>query len=263
MRYYSCLFHSNLPRPMFSRLREDIASIIQKDPAARNAWDVVTCYPGFQAILMHRWANWCWQRGLKWLARFISHLARILTAIEIHPGATIGRRVFIDHGFGVVIGETAEVGDDCTIYQGVTLGGTSLTRGAKRHPTLEAGVIVGAGAKVLGSFTVGAGAKIGSNSVVVKPVPAGATAVGNPAHIIKKETGSADSGSAQLFAAYGVTPNSDDPVSKVLHKLIDHAVSQQEQIEQLTKAIACAGIRVDEITECEKLNPAQINSLVD
>ncbi|MDE2427421.1 MAG: serine O-acetyltransferase [Burkholderiales bacterium] len=248
---------------MFNRIREDIASIIHKDPAARNAWEVITCYPGFQAILMHGWAQWCWTRGLKWLGRFISHIARVLTGIEIHPGATIGRRVFIDHGFGVVIGETAEVGDDCTIYQGVTLGGTSLSRGTKRHPTLEPGVIVGAGAKVLGGFVIGAGAKIGSNSVVVKPVPAGATAVGNPAHIIRKDGGQPDSSAAQLFSAYGVTQNSDDPISKVLHKLIDNAVSQQEQIEKLTSAICKAGIACDAQSDKDKLNPEQINILVD
>ncbi|MDY7538027.1 serine O-acetyltransferase [Undibacterium sp. 5I1] len=247
---------------MFSRLREDIANIIQRDPAARNTWEVVTCYPGFHAILMHGWAKWCWTRGLKWLGRFIAHLARIVTGIEIHPGATIGRRVFIDHGFGVVIGETAEIGDDCTIYQGVTLGGTSLSKGAKRHPTLEPGVIVGAGAKVLGGFTIGAGAKIGSNSVVVKPVPAGATAVGNPAHIVKKESAS-DAGTGNLFSAYGVTSNGDDPISKVLHKLIDHAAAQQEQIEKLTIALASAGIACEQQAATDKLNPEQINSLVD
>lgn len=249
---------------MFSNLREDIASIIERDPAARTAWEVVTCYPGFQAIVMHGWAKWCWLRDWKWLGRFISYLARILTGIEIHPGATIGRRVFIDHGFGVVIGETAEVGDDCTIYQGVTLGGTSLAAGAKRHPTLEAGVIVGAGAKVLGGFTVGAGAKIGSNSVVVKPVPAGATAVGNPAHVIQKDAQSqAEIKAAQLFSAYGVTANGDDPISKALHKLIDHAVSQQEQIDKLTAAVCAAGIACEKQLEADKLDPAQINCLVD
>ncbi|MBC3886009.1 serine O-acetyltransferase [Undibacterium griseum] len=247
---------------MLSRLREDIASIIEKDPAARNAWEVITCYPGFQAIVMHRWANWCWSHGLKWLGRFISHVARVLTGIEIHPGSTLGRRVFIDHGFGVVIGETAVVGDDCTIYQGVTLGGTSLSRGAKRHPTLEAGVIVGAGAKVLGSFTVGAGAKIGSNSVVLKAVPAGATAVGNPAHLIRRDD-VADSQQTNLFSAYGVTQNNDDPVSKVLHKLIDHAAAQQEQIEKLTAAISCAGIACEQTKAQDKINPEQINSLVE
>ncbi len=249
--------------PMFSRLRDDIASIIQRDPAARNVWEVVTCYPGFHAIVMHRWANWYWRHGFKWLGRFVSHLARVFTGIEIHPGATIGRRVFIDHGFGVVVGETAEIGDDCTIYQGVTLGGTSLSKGAKRHPTLEPGVIVGAGAKVLGGFTIGAGAKIGSNSVVVKAVPAGATAVGNPAHIVKKEAAAAEGGPAQLFSAYGVTANGDDPISKVLHKLIDHAVVQQEQIEKLSAALSSAGIVCDAKPEAGKLDPKQINSLVD
>jgi serine O-acetyltransferase len=150
---------------MFSRLREDIASIIERDPAARSAWEVLTCYPGLHAIVLHRVAHWCWLRGLKWLGRFISYIARMLTGIEIHPGATIGRRVFIDHGFGVVIGETAEVGDECTIYQGVTLGGTSLSKGAKRHPTLGRGAIIGAGAKILGGFTIGEGAKVGSKAI--------------------------------------------------------------------------------------------------
>jgi len=163
---------------MFSQIQEDISSIIERDPAARSRWEVLTCYPGLHAVVMHRWANACWRAGFKWLGRFISHIARGLTGIEIHPGATIGRRVFIDHGFGVVIGETAEIGDDCTIYQGVTLGGTSLSKGAKRHPTLGRGAIIGAGAKVLGAFTVGEGAKVGSNAVVVKEVPPGATAVG-------------------------------------------------------------------------------------
>ena len=150
---------------MFSNLRDDIQSIIQRDPAARNGWEVLTCYPGLHAVILHRWAHACWKLKLKWLGRFISYVARIITGIEIHPGATIGRRVFIDHGFGVVIGETAVVGDDCTIYQGVTLGGTTLVAGTKRHPTLERGVIVGAGAQVLGAFTVGEYAKIGSNAV--------------------------------------------------------------------------------------------------
>src|SRR4029078_7508196 len=154
---------------MFDRLREDVASIIERDPAARTAWEVLTCYPGLHAIVMHRWAHWCETRGGKWRGRFISHIARGLTGIEIHPGATIGRRVFIDHGFGVVIGETAEIGDDCTIYQGVTLGGTSLTRGAKRHPTLGKGVIVGANSQILGGFVVGDNARVGSNRVLPEP----------------------------------------------------------------------------------------------
>src|SRR6201991_4514222 len=169
---------------MFTRLREDIATIRERDPAARSGWEVLTCYPGLHALLLHRFSHACWRAKRYWIARVVSQAGRFLTGIEIHPGATVGRRVFIDHGMGVVVGETAVIGDDCTIYQGVTLGGTSLTRGAKRHPTLERGVIVGAGAKVLGGFTVGADAKIVSNAVVVKPVPAGATAVGNPARVV-------------------------------------------------------------------------------
>jgi len=245
---------------MFSKLREDIQSIIERDPAARNGWEVLTCYPGLHAVVMHRWAHACWLVGLKWAGRFISYIARVITGIEIHPGATIGRRVFIDHGFGVVIGETAVVGDDCTIYQGVTLGGTTLVAGTKRHPTLERGVIVGAGAQVLGAFTVGEYAKVGSNAVVVKPVPAGATAVGNPAHIVRKEE---QSRSARLFAAYGVTPNGDDPLSKALHKLIDHVARQDEQIERLCATLKAAGISCQGIDESDKLDQAQLNRLVE
>ncbi|MBR7798823.1 serine O-acetyltransferase [Undibacterium fentianense] len=248
---------------MFKQLREDIASIIQRDPAARNAWEVITCYPGLQAIVMHHWASWCWTHHFKWLGRFIAHIARFLTGIEIHPGATIGKRVFIDHGFGVVIGETAVVGDDCTIYQGVTLGGTSLTKGAKRHPTLEHGVIVGAGAKVLGGFTVGAGAKIGSNSVVVKPVPAGATAVGNPAHIVKAERPSERFGEVLGFSAYGLNPSGDDPISKAFRQLTEHVCSQQEQIEQLRLAIQVAGISCAKSADEKRIDADEITSLVD
>ncbi|HEX8612895.1 MAG TPA: serine O-acetyltransferase [Telluria sp.] len=246
---------------MFLHLREDIKSIIERDPAARNGWEVLTCYPGFQAIMMHRWAQACWKRKLKWIGRFISYLARILTGIEIHPGATIGRRVFIDHGFGVVIGETAVVGDDCTIYQGVTLGGTSLNSGTKRHPTLERGVIIGAGAKVLGSFTVGEYAKVGSNAVVIKPVPAGATAVGNPAHIVQKEVDTR--ASAHLFSAYGVTPNGDDPLSKALHGLINHAARQDEQLDRLMALMKSAGIACPSTPECDKLDSVKLNKLVE
>ncbi|HMM72894.1 MAG TPA: serine O-acetyltransferase, partial [Rhodocyclaceae bacterium] len=169
---------------MLRQIREDIDSVLERDPAARSRWEVLTCYPGVHALIAHRCAHRLWVGDWKWLARFISHVARWLTGIEIHPGARIGRRVFIDHGMGVVIGETAEVGEECTLYQGVTLGGTSLYRGTKRHPTLGRGVVVGAGAKVLGGFTLGDGARVGSNAVVLKPVPAGATAVGNPARIL-------------------------------------------------------------------------------
>ena len=245
---------------MFHHLRQDINSIIERDPAARNAWEVLTCYPGLQAIVMHRWASWCWWHGAKWLGRFISYGARIVTGIEIHPGATIGRRVFIDHGFGVVIGETAEIGDDCTIYQGVTLGGTSLHTGAKRHPTLGRGVIIGAGAQVLGGFTIGDYAKVGSNAVLLKPVPAGATAVGNPAHVVQKDLLGA---AANPFAAYGVTPNGDDPLSKALRGLSENAVQQEERIERLMATMRAAGLECQGVPECDKLNSDQLNKLVE
>lgn len=250
---------------MFNRLREDIASIIERDPAARNAWEVLTCYPGLHAIAMHRCANWCWRHGLKWAGRFISHIARGLTGIEIHPGATIGRRVFIDHGFGVVIGETAEVGDDCTIYQGVTLGGTSLSKGAKRHPTLGRGAIVGAGAKVLGAFVVGEGAKIGSNAVVVKEVPPGATAVGNPAHIVQKDAGrQREEATARVFAAYGISPGSgDDPLATALHQLIDHAAAQEKQIQAMMAAMRHAGVSCESVPPAGGIDSEGLNKLVE
>ncbi len=249
---------------MFNRLREDIANIIDRDPAARNAWEVLTCYPGLHAIVMHDWARWCWQHDMKWLGRFISQLARFFTAIEIHPGATIGRRVFIDHGFGVVIGETAEIGDDCTIYQGVTLGGTSLNKGAKRHPTLGQGAIIGAGAQVLGGFTVGAGAKVGSNAVVVKAVPDGATAVGNPARIILKQALNPQEATAErMFAAYGITPDGDDPLSKTLHGLINNAATQEHQIGKILAALKCAGISCETLPELDKFDPESLNRLVE
>ena len=223
---------------MFSRLRSDIQCILDRDPAARTTWEVLTCYPGLHALVLHRRAHWFWNHGFKWLGRFVSHVARGITGIEIHPGAKIGQNVFFDHAMGVVVGETAEIGDGCTIYQGVTLGGTSLYKGAKRHPTLGKNVVVSAGAKVLGGFVVGDGAKIGSNAVVIKPVPAGATAVGIPARIIPSKTGeSADVTTAQpAFTAYGITQE-DDPVSQALRTLIDSAGSQEHQIALLWQAI--------------------------
>jgi serine O-acetyltransferase len=244
---------------MFTQLRDDIRSIIERDPAARNTWEVLTCYPGFHAIMLYRCSHWCWTHHMRWLGRFISYLARIFTGIELHPGATIGRRVFIDHGFGVVVGETAEIGDDCTIYQGVTLGGTSLSKGEKRHPTLERGVIVGAGAKVLGGFTVGEYAKVGSNAVVVKEVPPGATAVGNPARIIEKD---AKKSRDHLFSAYGVIPNGDDPVSKALLALIDNAAIQEQQISKILATLKSAGIVCEGCSGLDKLDPEQLNKLV-
>ena len=223
---------------MFSRLRSDIQCILDRDPAARSRWEVITCYPGLHALMLHRPAHWCWQHGLKWLGRFISHIARFLTGIEIQPGARIGERVFFDHAMGVVVGETAVIGDGCTIYQGVTLGGTALYKGTKRHPTLGRNVVVGAGAQVLGGFTVGDDAKVGSNAVVTKPVPAGATAVGNPARIIQAELDvkREEAASKMGFSAYGVTQN-DDPLSQAMRGLIDSAGSQEHQIAMLWGAI--------------------------
>jgi serine O-acetyltransferase len=200
---------------MFARLRSDIQCVLDRDPAARSTWEVITCYPGLHAVWLHRPAHWCWTHGFKWSGRFISHLARWFTGIEIHPGAKLGERVFFDHAMGVVVGETAEIGDGCTIYQGVT-----------------------AGAKVLGGFVVGDGAKIGSNAVVIKPVPPGATAVGIPARIIPSKQGeSADVTEANpKFQAYGITQE-DDPLSQAMRSLIDSAAGQEHQIALLWQAI--------------------------
>jgi serine O-acetyltransferase len=204
---------------MFKKLRGDIACILERDPAARTSWEVLTCYPGLHAIYIHKLAHWFWLSRLRWLGRFTSQLGRWLTGIEIHPGAKIGSCVFIDHGMGVVIGETAEVGDGCTIYQGVTLGGTALYKGEKRHPTLGSGVVVGAGAKVLGGFVVGDGARIGSNAVVVKAVPAGATVVGIPGRIVEDP----NARQAERFAAYAVVQDYDDPYAKAIQTLVEHS----------------------------------------
>jgi serine O-acetyltransferase len=254
---------------MFSRLRSDIQCILDRDPAARTFWEVLTCYPGLHALVLHRRAHWCWHHGLKWLGRFISHLSRGLTGIEIHPGAKIGERVFFDHAMGVVVGETAEIGDGCTIYQGVTLGGTSLYKGAKRHPTLGRDVVVSAGAKVLGGFEVGDGAKIGSNAVVIKPVPAGATAVGIPARIIPSKVGeSADvSGTERKFSAYGITQD-DDPVSQALRGLIDNAAGQEQQIAMIWEALEqlCAQQQMPmpgKLAKSESFEAEKLNQLLD
>lgn len=220
---------------MFSRIREDIQCVFERDPAARSVWEVLTCYPGFHALQLHRLAHGLWELRLRWLARFASHLARFLTGVEIHPGATIGRRVFIDHGMGVVIGETAEVGDDCTLYHGVTLGGVSWNKG-KRHPTLGRGVVVGAGAKILGPFTVGEGAKVGSNSVVVKGVPPGATVVGIPARVVEATAAQGDAG-RMAFDAYAVSADIDDPLNKVLLALGTRTEDLDRRVTELLKRL--------------------------
>ncbi len=242
---------------MFERLREEIAVVFDRDPAARNTWEVVTCYPGFHAMLMHRLAHCLWGARLRWLARFTSHLSRWLTGIEIHPGATIGRRFFIDHGMGVVIGETAEIGDDCTLYHGVTLGGTSWNKG-KRHPTLGKGVVVGAGAKILGPITIGEGARIGSNAVVVKEVPPGATAIGIPARIIEAEA-TAQNG---RFAAYAVVKDLNDPMAKVVHELIGHSADIDKRIDQILLELKRMGVRT-EACEGQEIDANSLNKMVD
>ena len=256
---------------MFSRLRSDVQCILDRDPAARSRWEVLTCYPGLHAVLLHRLAHGCWNIGFKWLGRFISHISRWFTGIEIHPAAKIGDRVFFDHAMGVVVGETAEIGDGCTIYQGVTLGGTSLYKGEKRHPTLGKDVVIGAGAKVLGGFTVGDGARVGSNAVVTKPVPAGATAVGNPARIIQAETDAQreEAASKMGFSAYGVTQN-DDPVSQAMRGLIDNATSQEQQIsllwqavEQLSQDSAKSDGAANQAPRQQHFEAARINQLLD
>ena len=236
---------------MFRRVREDIASVFERDPAARSTWEVLTCYPGLHAVWIHRIAHLFWMSGLRWLGRFTSQFGRLLTGIEIHPAAIVGRRVFIDHGMGLVVGETAEIGDDCTIYQGVTLGGTSLYRGTKRHPTLGKGVVIGAGAKVLGGFTVGDGAHIGSNAVVVKEVPAGATVVGIPGRIV--EEGAAEKDKAR-FAAYGVVPNQEDPYAKTLQSLVDHAQELEQAVSGLTEKMR----RMEQAAERAKTDPLRV-----
>jgi len=240
---------------MFPRLEEEIAVVFERDPAARNTWEVITCYPGFHALLFHRLGHWLWGAGFKWLARLTSHLGRWLTGIEIHPGANIGRRFFIDHGMGVVIGETADIGDDCTLYHGVTLGGTSWNKG-KRHPTLGNGVVVGAGAKILGPIVVGDGAKIGSNAVVVKDVPPGATAIGIPARIVEEQ------GANGRFAAYALGKDANDPVAKALHELIDHSVDTDKRIDQILADLKRLGMQLEE-HRATKFDGNHLNKIVD
>ena len=221
---------------MFNHLKEDISIVFDRDPAARSHLEVLTTYPGVHALIMHRFSHWLWGNQLFWLGRVFSHIGRGLTGIEIHPGATIGRRVFIDHGMGVVIGETAIIGDDCTLYHGVTLGGTSWQKG-KRHPTLEQGVVIGAGAKILGPIKIGKNAKIGSNAVVVKDVPENATAVGIPARILEEEKAKAEAVKAK-FSAYAVGTDDDDPMTKALQGLLEHVSKQDAELQLLKTQMA-------------------------
>jgi len=251
---------------MFNRIREDISVVFDRDPAARTTWEVLTCYPGLHALVWHREVvHRAWRANFRWLARWLAHWSRFLTGIEIHPGATIGRRVFIDHGMGVVVGETAEIGDDTTLYHGVTLGGTSWNKG-KRHPTLGKGVVVGAGAKILGPIYIGDHAKIGSNAVVVRNVSAGATAVGIPARIVTPDE--ADRREVQAakigFSAYAISSDMDDPVVQAIHKLLDHAAATEERFNRLVKLLQHEGMDCGEAKAvADAFDPRQINKMLE
>jgi serine O-acetyltransferase len=235
---------------MFNRIREDISCVFERDPAARNSFEVLTAYPGVHAVIIHRISHGLWNMRLKWLARILSHIARWLTGIEIHPGVKIGRRFFIDHGMGVVIGETAEIGDDCTLYHGVTLGGTTWKKG-KRHPTLLNNVVVGAGAKVLGPITLSEGARVGSNAVVVKDVPEGATVVGIPGRIVAAKTEQDEHRKAFAekigFDAYGTSADMPDPVANAINCMLDHVHAMDKQMENMCKSLKTLGMELDEV----------------
>lgn len=229
---------------MFKRLRSDINCVFDRDPAARNTFEVLTTYPGLHAILFYRMAHKLWGWNLKWLARWLSGFARWFTGIEIHPAAQIGDRFFIDHGMGVVIGETAEIGNDCTLYHGVTLGGTTWQKG-KRHPTLGNGVVVGAGAKVLGPIEIGDNCRVGSNAVVLKSIEADNTVVGIPGRVVKKPT-EIEKRRAQMaekigFDAYGVGQETPDPVEKAIYSLLDHIQVQDDKLKKLSQALVKIG----------------------
>jgi len=249
---------------MFKRIREDINCVFERDPAARNTFEVLTTYPGTHALLLYRLYHKLWGYRLKWLARVISSLSRMLTGIEIHPAAKIGRRFFIDHGMGVVIGETAEIGDDCTLYHGVTLGGTSWNKG-KRHPTLESNVIIGAGAKVLGPITICEGGRIGSNAVVIKDVPPGGTVVGVPGHVVQATRSELDNRRVAFakkigFDAYGSSSDMPDPVAHAVNCLLDHIHAMDDKIEQMSSKIKSLGVDID-VTPLPDLDIYEVDSV--
>lgn len=230
---------------MLKQLKEDVQAVFARDPAARNTFEVLTTYPGIHALIMHRIAHELWNKECKTSARMLSSFSRFATGIEIHPGAKIGKRFFIDHGMGIVIGETAEIGDDVTLYHGVTLGGTTWNKG-KRHPTLEDGVIVGAGAKILGPFTVHKNAKVGSNAVVTKEVPEGATAVGNPARFILKDKNEAESQPTEVvkkveestFEPYATTQDQTDPILEGMRVLLNRIQQNEQRMNLLCQRLS-------------------------
>ncbi len=214
------------------KFMEDIQSVFERDPAARNVFEIITCYSGVQAMMFYRLAHRLWTFKLKWLARFISMLARWLTGVEIHPGARIGRRFFIDHGMGVVIGETAEIGDDCTLYHGVTLGGTTWQKG-KRHPTLGNNVVIGAGAKILGPITLGNDVRVGSNSVVVKSIDDAKTVVGVPGRVLKDKVVRSNH-----FDSYAVSSHTDDPSIKAINSILAHLHDVDAQLHKVSERLS-------------------------
>jgi len=241
---------------MFDRLKEDIRCVFERDPAARSTLEILVAYPGVHAVVLHRLSHWLWRHGWRLSARWLSHLGRWITGIEIHPGARIGRRFFVDHGMGVVIGETAEIGDDCTLYHGVTLGGTTWEK-VKRHPTLGDNVVVGAGAKILGPVTIGDGVRIGSNSVVVRDVPAGATVVGIPGHVVRpapQDDGRRERMARKIgFDAYGQTQGMPDPVARAVDCILDHLHAVDQRFELMCERLKSAGIDLEPV-ELPELN---------
>jgi len=241
---------------LWKQIKEDVYCVFDRDPAARNVFEIITTYPGVQAIQWHRLSHWLWTHKLKWLARFSSTISRWITGIEIHPAARIGRRFFIDHGMGVVIGETAEIGDDCTLYHGVTLGGTSWKEG-KRHPTLENNVVVGAGAKVLGPICLHEGVRIGSNAVVVKEVAAGESVIGVPGRVVRSNLTDDQKQQQKLaqsvgFDAYGTSDETLDPVAAAIHGLIEHIHALDKRVEEMAETIHQMGGDIKE-TEMPEL----------
>lgn len=252
---------------MFERLKEDIACVFERDPAARTTFEILTNYPGLHAVILHRLSYRLWQADWKWLARTLSTFTRWLTGIEIHPGAQIGHRFFIDHGMGVVIGETACIGDDCTLYHGVTLGGTTWQKG-KRHPTLGNDVVVGAGAKVLGPITIGNGARIGSNAVVLKSVPEGATVVGIPGRIIKVDTNyerhHKQALEKKIYDAYGIPQDMPDidPIQYAINYMLDDIDFMDKRLQLLCEAVKkVSGENLPaELESCRIRLPRNINS---
>ena len=252
---------------MFEKTREDLRVVFERDPAARSTFEILTTYPGVHAVLIHRASHRLWLFGAKWLARMLSYFGRWLTGIEIHPGAVIGRRFFIDHGMGVVIGETSVIGDDCTLYHGVTLGGTSWQKG-KRHPTLQDDVVVGAGAKVLGPIVIGQGARIGSNAVVVRDVPDNSTVVGVPGRLIERQRDAVDTEHREKIAtkmgfdAYGATSDAPDPVAHAINCMLDHVHVLENKMQEMCEAMRGMGIEPSEeelpdLGSCEIISTAE------